>query len=56
MSLLVDALAYRNRYGLLLEDIDPKAGRRLAPFLSDARPDFDGDAVVARMGGRTWRG
>ena len=53
-DLFVDALAYRNRYGLLSEDIDPQTGDlvgELSADLFDGGPDPDGDALVAKLGG-----
>ena len=53
-DLFVDALAYRNRYGLLSEDIDPQTGDAVGQFpadLFDGRLDPDRHAVVAKLGG-----
>ena len=53
-ELFVDALAHRNRYGLLSEDIDPQTGALVGQFpadLFDGRPDPDRDAAVAKLGG-----
>ena len=53
-ELFVDALAYRNRYGLLSEDIDPQTGTLWGNFPADlfhGGPDLDRDAPVAQLGG-----
>ena len=53
-ELFVDALAYRNRYGLLSEDIHPQTGTLVGQFsadLFDGRPDPERDAAVAKLGG-----
>ena len=53
-ELFVDALAYRNRYGLLSEDIDPQTGVLVGQFsadLLDGGAHLDGHAIVAKLGG-----
>ena len=53
-EMFVDALAYRNRYGLLSEDIDPQTGTLWGNFpqtYSMAGLDPDRDAAVAKLGG-----
>ena len=53
-DLFVDALQHRNRYGLLAEDIHPQTGRIVGQFsanLLDGGTDFDGYALVAKLGG-----
>ena len=53
-ELFVDALGYRNRYGLLAEDIHPQTGAAVGQFPPDlfhGRTDPDGDASVAKLGG-----
>ena len=47
-------LQYRNRYGLLAEDVHPADRRIVGQFsadLLDGRADIDGDAAVAQLGG-----
>ena len=49
-----DALRYRNRYGLLAEDIHPRTGELWGNFPSDllhGRVDTHRDAAVAQLGG-----
>ena len=53
-ELFVDALAHRNRYGLLSEDIAPEDRDIVGQFsadLFDGRTDLDRDAAVAKLGG-----
>ena len=53
-DLFVDALQYRNRYGLLSEDIHLQTGALWGNFpadLFDGRPDSHCDAAVAKLGG-----
>ena len=53
-ELFEDALAHRNRFGLLSEDIDPQDRRAVGQFpadLFDGRADPHRDAPVAQLGG-----
>ena len=53
-DLFTDALAHRNRYGLLSEDVDPQHRRVVGQFpadLFDGRPHPLRHAAVAKLGG-----